>query len=151
MKLLPFRRKKNSQRGAAQVEFILSILVMIFVMFWLFEMGMLVYTYTVIAASAKEGVRYAIVHGSKSGSPNGPGNDAAVKSAALEYAKLSLHDVSAITITPNYPDENSVTGDPGNNPQERVVVTVSYQYIPYIKLPFFSPDITATSQGRIVF
>ena len=59
------RRKRKSQRGAAQVEFALSILMVVFLMFWVFEMVMVVYTYSVLSDAAKEGVRYAIVRGSE--------------------------------------------------------------------------------------
>jgi Flp pilus assembly protein TadG len=140
--LLP--RKKNSQRGAVQVEFALSLLMTIFVMFWLFEMVMLVYTYTVVSDAAKEGVRYAIVHGANSGNPSSPADTSAISAKVLDYAQLSLHDISAITVTPSYVD-----GD--NKAQDRVSVTVAYPYVPYINLPFTLPTITATAQGRIVY
>jgi len=140
--LLP--RIKKSQRGAIQVEFALSITLMLFLMFWLFEMVMLVYTYTVISDAAKEGVRYAIVHGANSGNPSSPADTSAITAKVLEYAKFSLHDISAITVTPSYAD-----GD--NQAQNRVAVTVAYPYVPYIKLPLTSPTIRATAEGRIVY
>ena len=36
------------------------------------EMIVLIYTYNVLADSAKEGVRYAVVHGSRNSTPSGP-------------------------------------------------------------------------------
>jgi Flp pilus assembly protein TadG len=144
MMRMPHFRRKRSQRGAIQVEFALSVTLTIFLMFWLFEMVMLVYTYTVISDAAKEGVRYAIVHGSNSGNPSTPGDPSAVTARVLDYARFSLHDISGITVTPNYAD-----GD--NEPQNLVTVTVSYPYVPYIKLPLVSPTITASAEGRIVY
>ncbi|PSH05232.1 MAG: hypothetical protein CXZ00_03530 [Acidobacteria bacterium] len=134
---------KNSQRGSALIEMALSILVTMFLMFWVFEMVMLVYTYSVLADAAKEGVRYAIVHGSNNSIPSGPGDTSAIEDVVNSYAKLSLHDISGMAVTPTYFDSD-------NQSPHRVQVTVTYSYIPYIPLPFTLPTIKATAQGRIV-
>ena len=63
----------SKSRGQAQVEFILSILFVMLFTFGMLEMVLLVYTYNVLADSAKEGVRYAIVHGTHSATCSGPG------------------------------------------------------------------------------
>ena len=142
----PIRRNRGPQRGSALIEFALSIFMVVLLMFWVFEMVMLVYTYSVLADAAKEGVRYAIVHGSGVAPANqsGPGNTAAVSTVVTDYAQFSLHDVSAITVTPTY-----LNGD--NQAPDLVQVTVSYTYIPYIKLPFTSPTINTSAEGRIVY
>jgi Flp pilus assembly protein TadG len=138
--------RKNSQRGATMVEFALSILLTVFVIFWTFEMVMMVYTYTVISDSAKEGVRYAIVHGANSGTPSTPKDTSAVDAVVKDYAKYSLHDLSgtALSVATAYPDATNKAPHP-------VSVTVTYQYQPYINLPFTSPTITATAEGRIAY
>jgi hypothetical protein len=59
------------------------------------------------------------------------------------YAKASLHDVSAITVNVTYPDGS-------NEAPNRVQVTVTYNYIPYIQLGFFNPSFTTRAAGRIV-
>ncbi len=135
-------RKRGSERGAAQVEFALVILFTVVLMFWVIEMMSLVYTYTVLSDAAKEGVRYAIVHGSGVASPSGPADYTAVQTVVKNYAKLSLHDISAITVTPSYPD-----GD--NEAPHRVKVIVTYAYKPYITLPMTSPTINTVAEGRI--
>ena len=135
---------RRSERGATQVEFAVSILVTVMLIFWVFEMISLVYTYSVLSDAAKEGVRYAIVHGSGVASPSGPGDSSAVDSAVKDYAKLSLHDVSGITVSTTYPD-----GD--NEAPHRVSVAVSYNYLPYINVPFASPTINTVAQGRITY
>ena len=139
-------RKKNSQRGAALVEFALSILVTVFVIFWLFEMVMVVYTYSVLSDAAKEGVRYAIVRGSDVAAAQqcSPTSTTGVVSAVTDYAKMSLHDVSAITVTPNFVDGDNVA-------PHLVQVIVTYTYVPYIHLPFTSPTIATKAEGRIVY
>ena len=55
----------RADRGAVEIEFVLSILTVLFTMFWMWEVVMAVYTYSVISDAAREGVRYAIVHGLK--------------------------------------------------------------------------------------
>src|SRR5579862_9985639 len=62
----------KGENGQAQVEFALTILFVLFLVFGIFELIMLVYAYTVVADSAKEGVRYAVVHGVDSSAPSGP-------------------------------------------------------------------------------
>lgn len=144
-------RRLQREEGQAQVEFALSIMVVLFVVFFAWELLMAMYTASVMADAAKEGVRYAIVHGSNSSLCSGPNpsNPCASDPAGAEvvntvktYAKASLHNTSAITVTVTYPDGN-------NDPPSRVAVTVTYSYVPYINLPF-TPTLTTKAAGRIV-
>lgn len=142
-------------RGATQLEFVLSILTVTFVIFSIWEAIMAVYTYNVLADAAKEGVRYAIVHGSNSTICSGPkslppackdasGNN--VITQVKNFAALSLHDISKITVSPpKYLDST-------NEPPNRVRVEVSYNYIPYIAwaMPVI-PVLKTAAEGRIVF
>src|SRR2546429_3197629 len=52
----------QGQRGQALIESLLMLVVIITVVLWVFELGWLMYTYSVLADAANEGVRYAIVH-----------------------------------------------------------------------------------------
>ena len=132
------------------MEFLLSIMALLFLVFWAFEMSMMVYTYTVIGAAAKIGVRYAIVHGTDNSNCSGPSTGCSdstatnVTTAVTNYAKYSLHDVSGITVNAYYPDSSSA-------PPSRVIVHVSYTYVPYINLPWTSPTLVASAAGRIVY
>ena len=140
---------QGREHGAAQIEFLISIVTFLITIFWTFEISMLIYTYVVMGAAAKAGVRYAIVHGKLSGSCQGPstGCDATaanVKSIVNSYAALSLHDTSALTPTVTYVDSTSAA--PG-----RVQVQIQYSYIPYVNFPGFSPTLVASAEGRIVF
>ncbi|HEV2494256.1 MAG TPA: TadE family protein [Terriglobia bacterium] len=58
--------------GQGQIEFVLSILTIMFTIFWTWEVVLAVYTYNVLSDAAKEGVRYAIVHGSNNQYCSGP-------------------------------------------------------------------------------
>ena len=133
------------------IEFSLSVWTLLLVTFLIFEFCMTVYTYSVLGNAAREGVRYAIVHGSDSASCSGPrsgcgdtsgGNVTAVVNS---YAAISFHDMSAMTVTPSWPD-----GTP--TPASRVMVTISYPYVAYLTLPgFILPQMQVTAEGRIVF
>ena len=142
------------------MEFALIILFVLLLVFGMIELIMLIYTYTVLADSAKEGVRYAIVHGCDLDSthcsgacvfaalpPNDQCSDATganVQAYAVNYAKASLHDTSAMTITVTYPDSNS-------NAPSRVRVTVSYPYQPFFGMGWPTVNVNAAAEGRIVY
>src|SRR5215470_17364286 len=122
------KRLRNSRAGQAQVEFILTILFALVVVVSIVEMILLMYTYTVLADAAKEGVRYAIVHGCSLAAANCSGTctpactdttGANVTTYARNYLGASLHDPTAMTVNVSYPDSSSL-------PANRVRVTVSY-------------------------
>jgi len=162
--LKPMMHRRQSQRtrrdpllrgtrGAAQIEFILSFLTIIFVMFGIWELVMVVHTMNVLSDAAKEGVRYAIVHGGGNINCSGPNpptsctnpDPTATKVVAVvkDWAKYSLHDISAINVTVTYPD--NMTEPPG-----RIRIEVAYNFLPYTALPI-TPTLRAAAEGRIVY
>lgn len=141
----------RDERGSMLIEFALSIWTLLLLTLLIFEFSMAVYTYSVLGNAAREGVRYAIVHGSDSAACSGPGSgcsDASgnnVSAVVKSYARVSFHDISGITVTPSWPDGTS-------SPSSRVLVSISYPYIPYLTLPGFAPPyMEITAEGRIVF
>ncbi|MBI1982811.1 MAG: pilus assembly protein [Acidobacteria bacterium] len=140
-------------RGAGQVEFILSILTILFLLFAMWEIIMIVYTMNVLSDAAKEGVRYAIVHGGGNINCSGPNPSAdctnpdpaaaRVIDVVKDYARFSLHDTTAIGVNVNYPDGLSTS-------PARVRVEVSYDFVPYTALNL-RPTLRAAAEGRIVF
>ncbi|HLW78686.1 MAG TPA: TadE family protein [Terriglobia bacterium] len=175
----PRRWQARADEGQSQIEFILSILTIMFTIFWTWEVVLAVYTYNVLSDAAKEGVRYAIVHGSNNCYPSGgataqsscgsvtaptlcngrspnpaPDNSTSCTGANLSacnnvawtvgcYAQLSLHDISGMTITTNWPDASL------NTAGSKVNIVVSYKYVPFLALPI-TPTLTTASQGRVV-
>ena len=131
--------------GQAQLEFVLSILFVLLLIFGIFEMIMLVYTYNVLADSAKEGVRYAIVHGADSTAPCPSACSPSVKSVVASYAQYSFHDVSGMTVNVNYLDGGS-NATPG-----RVQVQVTYPYSPLLNLSWPRVTVHASAEGRIFY
>ncbi len=102
---------RKEDHGQASVEFLLTILFIMLFVVGILEVIMMVYTYDVLAGSAKEGVRYAIVHGCDLGGASCSGNCstactdttfANVKTQVSNWAKLSFHDVSGMTVNVNY-------------------------------------------------
>ena len=143
---------KKRQAGQAAVEFALVMVFLVVFLLSFIEITALVYTYSVLADSAKEGVRYGVVHGTLSLTCNGPGaagiacdgGAAGVKDAVTTYAKGSLNNTTGMTVTPTYPDGSST-------PSSRVRVVVSYAYQPLFGLGWPTVNVNAASEGRIAF
>jgi Flp pilus assembly protein TadG len=145
------KSRAGHEKGQAMVEFLLSLMLLMIFVILCFEGVLLLYTTNVLADAAKEGVRYAVVNGSNSASPAGPSTGASsdcttnitpVKNVVSNFAGLSFHDVSAMTVSVCYLDGNNVA-------PSRVQVTLSYVYKPWFNVPM-TPTISAAAEGRIV-
>jgi Flp pilus assembly protein TadG len=152
----PSNRRHRSHRGATLVEFSLTMLIVIFVLFLLLEFSLWIYCYNVMADAAKAGVRYAVVHGSglASASQSGPGtctspcasdcttNITNVVAEVQKWASFSAYSTAGMTVTVCYLDGSNVAPN-------RVKVTVSNPVTPFFNI-FSAPPVTANAQGRIV-
>jgi len=149
------RMKMRRQAGQTTVEFARTIVFTMVVIFGAIEMTLMIYTYNILADAAKEGVRYAIVHGTGMGASNcsGPGGAGVtctdstgtnIQSAVNNYTRLSFHDNTVMVVTPSFPDSSSVA-------PSRVRVTVSYVYQPFLNLGWATMTVNAAAEGRIVF
>lgn len=137
-------RRARGDRGAVQIEFILSFLITIFIMFAMWELVMIVHTMNVLSDAAKEGIRCAIVSGRSCDTiPAGcPFGSDKIKCRVWSFARLSFHDMSGMTITMT-PSTIPAAG-------ERVRIVISYPFVPFTALPF-NPTIPAAAEGRVVF
>ena|SRR5207237_3227279 len=145
--MLRFRRSRlnTSCRGTAQIEFVLAFPIVLIVMLTTIEFCLLLNTFTVMSEAAKEGARYAVVHGSDYSSSTCPHN--ATYSRVTQYLQNTLRDTSAINVCVSYPD-----GSPAAAALARVNISVTYAYVPVFKFAgWTSPNITASAAGRIVF
>src|SRR6266852_8854251 len=121
-----FLRVHQSESGQAMVEFMLVISVVFILFVSMLQTMILMHSYNTIADAAKEGVRYAIVHGTGLSSAycSGPGNPSVtpnltctdstgtnVKTAVTNFAGLSLQSVPASDVTVCY-DPNSTASPP---------------------------------------
>jgi Flp pilus assembly protein TadG len=125
--------RSDGERGQSLLETALMIVVIFTVAFWTIETGELVYTYSVLADAANEGVRYAIVHSG--------GDVTNTQATVLAFAKASKHNVSGITTSVTFPDGSAT-------PPNRVRVAVTYAYVP--TLGSFSPSMKTYAEGRMV-
>ncbi len=146
-------RSCTRESGATQIEFLMSILIVLFTLFGVFEICLAMYTMNTLADAAREGVRYAIVHGVNNANCSGPNTGtncsnpdaggARVQNAVLDYAKFSLHHLTSSDVVVSYPDGS-------NAPPNRVSVVITYNYIPWLSVPGIHPVLHARAQGRIV-
>ena len=126
-------RSPIRQRGQALAEFALVAPIFFLLLFAIIDFGRYVYYVQILNNAAREGARYAIVHGSLSLSPTGPPQDstgAAVKQVVRDYAVGVIGDATVLTI--------NATWNPNNNRGNAVSVTVDYQFhsvIPIVPLP----------------
>jgi Flp pilus assembly protein TadG len=153
---------RKHQRGQAMVEFMLSIVFLVLLIVGMIEMAFFVYTYSVLADSAKEGVRYAIVHGASGTNSTGPTAGSAwstpwstctsskastatpVVNVVKQYAIGSFHGTGTMNINVCYPDGTNAAGN-------AVIVTVNYMYQPFFGLGWPVIQVNASSTGRIVY
>ena len=142
---------RRGSRGQATIEFMLGAIFLMVLVFSAVELSVMLYEYVSVAGAAKEGVRYAVVHGANMDPAyrSGPTGTGTTQDCATNITAV----VSAVTNYANYPGMTvSVCYLDGNNsPPNRVQVTVSYPYINLFALGWTSPTIHASAEGRITY
>lgn len=128
-------KRFRGQRGQSLIETALMIVVIFTVVFWVFELGWLMYTYNVMADAANEGVRHAIV--------TSGGDASGTVTIVKNFAATSLHDISHITVSVTFPNGNATPPNP-------VVVSVTYTYVPWLRGVINTPTMTTYAQGTMV-
>jgi len=126
---------RYSSRGQSYAEFMVVVLPTLGIMFAIVSLAMTVYTYSFVANAARDGVRYAIVHGSRSSSP-------ASTSDIQNFVRNEAQGItpSAISV--------STTWNPNNHPGSTVNVRVSYTYHPFY--PFVNVSLPLSSSAQMV-
>jgi Flp pilus assembly protein TadG len=135
------RSRLLREEGSSIVEIALSMIVLSMILFGLLRMCMALYTYHFVSDAAREGTRYAIVHGSAC---QVSGVSCTVTTAQIQtYVKnLGFPGINpaAITVTTTYAAYPAgTTCSPSaacNNPGNLATVTVQYVFplsIPYVK------------------
>jgi hypothetical protein len=130
---------------------LVTFMVAMSLVFWLFELCMFTYTCSVLNDAAQEGVRYAIVHGADSTICSGPDSTCTnqspysnVQTVVTSTASASLRNMTAMTVAVSYANNTAAVGNP-------VTVKVSYTYVPYLNLPGLQNSVSFSSQGRILY
>ncbi len=164
-----FKMRLRSDRGQATIEFALVVIFLFVVVLSIIEMIFFMHTYNVLADSAKEGVRYAIVHGTHNSQPSGPtcpcadidgppappGTNPGYASGygvVKTFAQYSLHDVTGtkMTVTVTYGPADTPPVTPLNRTPNRVQVVVAYPYKPFFGLGWPTITVNAAAEGRIM-
>lgn len=139
----------KDESGAIMIETVLCFMVMITMVLGIIECSIMAYTYSVMEDAAREGVRYATVHGINSPSCNGPssGCDATaanVVSDVRAYAGAFTGSLAGMNVAVNYLDGASTA-------TSRVRVTVSGTYQPVFHFPETARVFSVSSEGRILY
>jgi hypothetical protein len=148
-------RRRRRSIGQALAEFALVAPIFFLLLFAIIEGGRFIFFYQALNNAAREGARYAIVHGSNSSCPSGPmppGDPAPfgcydppganvvqrVKDAAFGALGPS------VVVTPEWPDPPGL----GNGREADVKVTAEYTYGTLVPIPF--PAITIRAESSLV-
>lgn len=121
-------RRSLRRSGQALVEFALVLPVLLLVVTGIMDAGRAVWQENTLSYAAREGTRYAIVHGSAGVPIVGPCSNCVNPTAynldtlvaAVNNAAVGVHN---ITVTVDYPDGN-------NQRNQRVTVDVSAPFVP---------------------
>ena len=141
------RRRGSDDRGATLVELALSSIILFSFVFGIMDMSLAIYGYHFISEAAREGTRYAIVHGSTAGGGTAcasytSGNCQATSAQVQQYVKsFSFPGISEglMTVTPTWsaytpgatcPTAPALCNTPGS------LVTVAVQYSFPVNIPF---------------
>ena len=127
----------HSTGGSSMVQFAIAGGVLTALFLGIFEFGAATWARNNVAADAREGARYAIVHGSRSGSP-------ADQTMISNYVKGRSALGNSIRVYASWPNSNSK--DPDS------LVTVSVAYTVPRRGPFIPQHVdSSTSKMHIVF
>jgi Flp pilus assembly protein TadG len=163
--------------GQAMVEFMLVTIFLFLLFVCILQMILLMHAYNTLADAAKEGVRYAIVHGTQNSICSGPGDNTVspaitctdasgqnVVDTVTNFASVSFQSISntpnvEVSVSWNPPDANGTCANGLNGscattgcsaPGCMVKVTVSHVYTPLFGLSWPSFALNAAANGRIM-
>ena len=134
-------QNSEAQRGQSLVEFALLMPIMLLIITGLFDVARAVWQENTLAYSAREGTRYAIVHGSAgtpAADPTDIGNalcnpgDVVICTTIPNLVKNAAIGVPKVTVTVTYPDTYAGTNPPVKCADRncRVIVDASAPFVP---------------------
>jgi Flp pilus assembly protein TadG len=134
----------RDESAESMVGFAISASVLFMFIFGLTTMCLAFYTYEAISEMAREGARYAIVHGSTCETSSGTSCEATASQVNSYVQGLTYPNVGGGTMTVNttYPDGGEVPD------ADRVEITVSYTF-PWHILFYGSENISMTSTSEM--
>jgi Flp pilus assembly protein TadG len=134
-------RPGRDEHGQALVEFALLLPVLLLVVVGGLDLARAVWQENTLAHAAREGTRYAIVHGANSTSPVGPSN----RQPVIDVVRGAAIGVANVSVDVNWPDMNG--GTPCNARPCRVSVEARAPFNPILSEYFLGGRITLTLRG----
>lgn len=137
----------NSERGQSLVEAAFTISILAMTVIGIMQVGMALHSFDTVADAARDGARYAMVHGS---SCTGCIATSSSIQTHVQNSGLLLPNVSTVNVTTTWPDTGSSctpSSNPCNNKGNNVKVKVSYPFqmvIPFI--PLRTLNLSSTSE-----
>jgi len=137
-RLSRFFSDRGDERGQSLVEFALLLPLMLLIITGLFDVARAVWQENTLAYAAREGTRYAIVHGSE----GNPRVDAATPSCGTgaqdptfcvtipNVVRQAALGVPNVTVTLTYPDNYPGSGVPCADRNCRVAIDASAPFVP---------------------
>lgn len=151
-----FKDGGGKQRGQGTVEFALSLMVLLMLFMGLVEFGRMLFIYISVNTSSREAARYGSAAGEGGGTPRYKDCDG-IRNAAVNLGRFAGVETSGVTITyDSGPGESikfsnceALVGSSSDvELGDRIIVTVSTQYVPMQVIPFFNvPGINLTSSS----
>jgi Flp pilus assembly protein TadG len=141
---------RRGEQGAAVMEMALSMIVLLTLIFGLIEMCLALYTFHYVSDAAREGSRYAIVHGSTC---TVSGVSCTMTSAQIQTYVQNLGypgiQSSNMTVTTTYSTYPAGGTCPCNLPGDLATVTAKYAFT--LNIPFLrSQSLNLTSTSAMV-
>lgn len=132
-------RQRDADGGQAIVEFALILPVLLLLILGLINVALAIEQENTLANAAREGARYAIVHGSTATSPIGPCSSCTNATVTSIVANAAV-SVPSVSVTIDYPDSSN---DRGN----RVSVDATAPFVPIPAQYLLNGALTVTLRG----
>jgi hypothetical protein len=144
-------RRRRRSIGQALAEFALVAPIFFLLLFAIIEGGRFIFFYQALNNAARDGARYAIVHGSNSSCPSGPMPPGMTPPACYDPPGANIvqrvKDAAFGVLGPDV-DVLPEWGPLGNGREADVKVTAEYTYGTLVPIPF--PAITIRAESSLV-
>ena len=130
---------KKGERGNYIIEFGLCFVLFFCILLGILDVARGIYAYNFLAGAAKEGSRYAMVHGSSSGSK---ASSTDVQNTVQKWL-IGMVDPASATVTTTW---NPVSENPGS----LVTVNVQYTFTPITSFLVGNWTLRSTSQTMVI-
>lgn len=140
-------RLPKNQIGAEMVEFSLTVLYFLLLVFFIIEGTRFIFSYTVTSYHANDGLRYAVIRGSEADADD-PDNLRADVPITADKIKSYIYGKRLLNFNMN----NISATVSGTTPGSNITVTVSYPF--YSGIPFLSMlnvTVGSTAKGVVIY